>query len=62
MVQIVGEDKSVLIRKTCHGCASIVEFSRSEAKPIDYAYDYTGDHETANGVKCPKCGSNIFIK
>lgn len=61
MATVIGKDQTATIRKTCHGCASVVEFTRSECQQINHSYDYLGDHETDLGIKCPSCGGNIFL-
>lgn len=59
-MRIVGIDESAVKRVTCKHCASIIEYTPSEIKRIEYGYDYLGDCEMGYGFKCPKCDNNVF--
>lgn len=62
MATVVGTDETAKLRKTCKGCASIVEFTESEIFTLWSGKDYSGGSDGAKGIKCPKCGGNIITE
>ena len=60
MVKVVGRDESAVHRITCWSCASMLEYTQNEVKSIKHSYDYLGDYEINQGIKCPQCDSNVF--
>ena len=60
MIKVVGIDDSAIKRITCRSCASILEYTQNEVKRIKHSYDYLGDFSVSDGIKCPKCHSNVF--
>jgi DNA-directed RNA polymerase subunit RPC12/RpoP len=62
MVKIVGKDESAVKRITCKSCASILEYTLSEVKSIRHSCDYLGDCEYDDGIVCPNCNENVFVR
>ena len=55
MARVVGKDPSALLRRTCKGCTSIVEFTLNEVMEGSTS-DYTGSTETTfSYITCPAC-------
>jgi hypothetical protein len=61
MVTVVGRDDSAVKRITCRGCASVLEYKRSEVKRRD-GTDYSGGADGAEWVDCPNCGDKAVIR
>lgn len=60
MVQVVGKDEGQVLKVTCRNCASILQFTRSEAKERVYRY-YTGGASREMEITCPACGVNVNV-
>jgi RNase P subunit RPR2 len=60
MVKVIGRDERVVKRCTCKSCASILEYTKCEAK-LHKHYDYGGGCDTYYWIKCPACGYAINL-
>jgi len=60
MVAIVGKDLSRILRVTCSGCASILEYTKSETRQVKH-YDYTGGCDIYCVINCPCCSKEINV-
>ena len=60
MVQVVGKDEGQVLKVTCRNCASMLQFTRSEAKQKVYR-DYTGDVDIEWEIDCPACRSIVNV-
>lgn len=60
MVQVVGKDPAAVKRKTCKGCASILEYTSSEVKDF-YSSDYGGGGDTYYYITCPSCNARVYL-
>lgn len=60
MVQVVGKDPTVVKRKTCWNCSSILEYV-----PLDIregkSYDYTGCADYYRYITCPTCMKEVVV-
>lgn len=61
MVEIVGVDPAQKHRITCKGCASILEYTKSEVKQCN-GRDYSGGSDGQEWIDCPKCGKKVIIR
>lgn len=61
MVEIVGVDPAQKHRITCTGCASILEYTKSEVKEY-HGTDYSGGSDGQEWIDCPKCGKKVIIR
>lgn len=61
MVSIVGLDTKHVHQTSCSGCASILEYTKSEIQSIKVT-DYAGWSETVECIQCPKCGHQVSIR
>ena len=60
MVAIVGSDQTILQRRTCNQCGSILEFAPSEVLRGKIT-DYTGGTDVYKYIKCLKCGHEVKV-
>lgn len=61
MVKVVGRDENAVKRVTCRGCASILEYTRSEVKSYT-STDYSGSSDITDYVPCPTCGGKAVVR
>jgi len=61
MATVVGHDPSAVKRCTCGNCAAVIEYVPNDVKERKYAYDYLGDYEVGDFVKCPKCRKWVHV-
>ena len=59
MAKVVGRDEKAVKRITCLNCASILEYTPSEAV-TKRGGDYSGDTWTYKIINCPTCG--LFVE
>lgn len=52
MAKVVGYDKTVYKRFTCHNCGAIIEYAPKE----DQFTDKTDEGTKIRGLCCPGCG------
>lgn len=60
MVIVVGSDPTAVKRCTCLGCASILEYTKSEIQSRQVR-DYTGCVDTYYAIVCPRCGQDVMV-
>lgn len=61
MVSIVGTDPTAVKRCTCHECASVLEYTKSEIQERAIR-DYTGCVDTHYAIVCPRCGHDVVVR
>jgi RNase P subunit RPR2 len=62
MATVIGNDLTQYKRMTCHNCASIIQYTRSELIWNDINHDYLGDFDRVQGLYCPNCSKFIQPK
>lgn len=55
MAKVVGYDKTVYKRFTCHNCGAIIEYAPKE----DQFTDKTDEGTKIRGLCCPGCGGKF---
>lgn len=61
MVKIVGLDEDELHRVTCKNCASILEYTMSEAKIKCHSNSRNDVVMVEDYIQCPKCDISVFL-
>lgn len=61
MVKVVGKDEKHVHRVSCYGCASILEYTKSEVQEKTVS-DYTGDRDIVKYIQCPNCSYHINVR
>lgn len=57
-VVVVGKDPAQVLTATCRGCASILQYVRSDVQER-IVRDYTGDAESFHFINCPCCNKEV---
>lgn len=60
MVEVVGQDNSVLKQITCRNCGAVLRYKQSEVKEY-HGKDYSGGSDGMEWVDCPSCGDKAVI-
>lgn len=62
MVKVVGKDESAIKRITCRNCATILEYTPSDVRPLWRGTDIGGGADGGDGFSCPSCSKNVVTK
>lgn len=61
MVEVVGQDNSVLKQVTCRNCGAILRYKQSEVKEY-HGTDYGGGPDGMEWVTCPRCSHRAVTR
>lgn len=56
MAKVLEQKASPKYKYTCSGCNAVVGFGEGDVFRHRHSYDYLGDSEVDDAVKCPACG------
>ena len=60
-VKVIGKSEQFLYKIVCINCSSILEYTKSDIESYNTNYDYLGDFDTYNEVKCPNCSKMVKV-
>lgn len=61
MATVIGIDNKHVHTVSCHNCASIVQYTKSEVKRVD-GKDYSGGPDGNEHIHCPNCNHQIILR